>query len=103
MDISKMLTISTRHISEKTYELLRTDARTWAVKDFVVTYAKKSILEYSGFWILVPDDYEECRKHGGYKDVPDDLHECLLLAIREGCEWLCLDNDGEVLEELKTY
>ena len=103
MDICKMLTVSTRCVSKETYELLKRDAASWDVNDFVVTYPKKSPLEYSGFWIHVPEDYEDCREAGGYSDVPEDLHKCILLAIEEGCEWLCLDNDGEIEKELGDY
>ena len=96
--IERVMTISTAHITQKTDELLQDDPCEWGIS----VYDKG---EY-GYWIFIPDNYlintpdgvkETC--HG----IPDDLHDCILLAMEHNCRWLCLDCDGVVVDDLKTY
>ena len=35
--------------------------------------------------------------------IPDDLWNLICLAIKNGCDWLCLDRDAEIIEELTTF
>lgn len=86
MEISKMLTISTAHITERTGKLLDEEILGLCV------YKK---LDY-GWFIHLLDDLDKI-------EIPEDLRKCLSLAQSLGCEWLCLDCDGEVLDFLDVY
>ena len=89
MEISKMLTVSTAHITKTTAELLDD-----GVRDLIV-YPKA---EY-GWFILIPSSDVIDSLH----IVMSDLMRLLKLAKDLGCEWLCLDCDGEVLDYMTTY
>lgn len=89
MEISKMLTISTAHITKVTAELLDD-----GVRDLIV-YPKG---EY-GWLIVVPESDVIDSLH----IVMSDLMRLLTFAKDLGCEWLCLDCDREVLDYLHTY
>ena len=91
MEISKMLTISTAHITEETANKLDREINENIIG--LCVYEKTDF----GWFIHVPDDLEEV------VESLRDLCECLLLAKDLGCEWLCLDCDGEVLSYLDTY
>lgn len=93
MEISKMLTISTVHITKETNDLLESEADKNITIGFPEVYGKENY----GYFIHVPEDLEE------YEEVPRDLLKCMLLAQKNDCEWLCLDCDGEVVDELETY
>lgn len=90
MEISKMLTISTAHISPETAQFL--DKETIEGKTSLVVYNKG---EYGWFIFIAPDFEAEC--------IPEDLQNCMCFAEGNGCEWLCLDRDGEIIAELKEY
>lgn len=90
MEISKMLTISTAHITMETARELNIESNT---NNMQLSVYKKS--DY-GWFIYVNDDLDN-------RTIPDDLLKCLEFAKDLGCEWLCLDCDGEVLEYLYTY
>ena len=90
MDISKMLTVSTAHISKETAEMLDKDTDTLDI----VVYNKK---EY-GWFIYIPFYYDNNKLY-----IPKDLHNLLIFAKDSSCDWLCLDRDGEILENLETY
>lgn len=92
MEISKMLILSTAHITEKTakeldYAIGRIDSGV----DLCV-YEKKDY----GYFVHIPDDWDE-------RIIPSDLVDCLRLAVNDGCEWLCLDRDGEITSLLFAY
>ena len=93
MEICKMLTLSTAHITQETAKVLETHSSPWADYDLAI-YDKDDF----GWWIHLPD--EEITE---LNNVPPDLVECIKLAEQNGCEWLCLDCDGEVVDCLPTY
>lgn len=100
MEITKMITLSTCHITEETAMLL-SDACIYK-KDFsLVLYSKRWLDDYSGWFIYIPEELE--MDPDTYKDVPYDLMKCLLFAKDLGCELLCLDCDGEALDYLHKY
>lgn len=93
MDISKVLTISTAHITEETDRKLQ-DNSELNLMDLSV-YEKG---EY-GYWIYIdPLDILMC-----HANIPEDLLNCIKFARQNDCRWLCLDCDGEVVPELPTY
>lgn len=88
MDITKCLTISILHIKKSTAVMLYAEE----VFDMVV-YRKDEF----GWWIVTsPNILRD-------PEIPLDLKACVELALQYDCEWLCLDRDGEVLDNLPTY
>lgn len=57
--------------------------------------------EEFGWWIYVPQNMIEFYKGG--EDIPEDLWSCMLLAWENNCTWLCLDCDGQEVDELEMY
>lgn len=91
LEISKMLTISTAHLTYTTAH------RILAVKS-IVAY-KKDIYGYF-IHIDVDNGVEEIDDAA---DIPDDLKAAMKYALKNGCEWLCVDRDGPAVDELPTY
>jgi hypothetical protein len=95
-EISKMLTLSTAHIRRSTSELLQ-----FKTDDVPFCFDKTD----AGWIVLVSD------KAFGTKGVeiidpltvPSDLKTVLAYARSLGCEWLCLDRDGDVNPNLPTW
>lgn len=97
-----MLTISTAHVSKETADLINEECESWSDINFPACYTKG---EY-GYLIYVPDDYLVQGEDGieeTYESIPDDLHDCILLAMENHCQWLCLDRDGMVVDELSIF
>ena len=90
MDITKMLTISTAHITEETATKLDLEPNT---DDMQLSVYLKA--DY-GWLIWANKDLDNC-------NAPDDLRKCLELAKANDCEWLCLDCDGEIVDGLVAY
>lgn len=90
MEISQMLTISTSHISNETAKLLDES-------DLGIVVFNKG--EYGWFiWLSDKKEYYENEK------IPTDLFKIMDYTKHiVGCEWLCLDVDGEILDVLNTY
>ena len=92
MEITRMWTLSTAHISKETSDLLAE----WAYPSNegpVIVYEKEG-----GYFIHVPDDfdYEEM-------NLPEDIE--IIVAFAIGCEinWICLDRDGDIELIFPTY
>lgn len=90
MEISKMLTLSTAHITKETAEAL--DNEVFAGCPYLVVYQKDDY----GWFVYLPSKIEKI-------DIPHDLKKCMLFAKDLGCDWLCLDANGEVLKYLHIY
>ena len=105
MEISRTLTISTVHIKKETMQELR---RINEEQKYVLDYRFPAFYtkgEY-GFLIYVPEnilDTDTEGKNTAYPQVPEDLVKAMQLAREHGCEWLCLDDNGEEVEELERY
>lgn len=95
MEISKVLTISTAHITEDTATKLRNSAD---INEMQLTVYEKA--EY-GWWIFISDDLDEFFNNG--ENIPQELWECMRFAASCECNWLCLDCDGEELNELQKF
>ena len=93
MDITKVLTISTAHITEETDKKLQDDSE---VNNMCISVYDKA--EY-GYWIYInPFDMLVYKSN-----IPEDLRMCMELAQKNDCQWLCLDCDGEEVPGLPTY
>lgn len=92
LEITKMLTISTAHITEETAVMLEREVK-YGVDNIPLAIYNKA--EFG--WIIFVSEY--------YKDLnmPEDLMSCLDLAKENNCEWLCLDCDGLIVPDLQTY
>lgn len=91
MEIARMWTLSTAHITEKTDRWLTKQVK--EPTEGLCVYKKTG-----GYFIYVPDDfdYEEM-------NLPEDIETIIAFAI--GCEvdWISLDSDGPIENGFKTY
>lgn len=93
MEICKMLTLSTAHITKETANTLKERSAHWADYDLVI-YDKDTF----GWWIHISEEGTE-----DLHSVPADLVACINFALDNGCEWLCIDCDGPIEESLPIY
>jgi hypothetical protein len=87
-EISKILTLSTSHISEDT-----SDNFTYSPNDMPAFYDKAEF----GWFISVPE--KPFGAGGGTQDpptCPKELVALLAYARALDCQWLCLDRDGDI-------
>ena len=91
MEITKIWTLSTGHITEETNEYLSESVDSTDL-DRPVVYAKG---EY-GYYIPVV-------YFGDHIKLPKDLQKILDIADDLDCTLVCLDRDGEVLSWLPVY
>ena len=91
MEINKMLSLSTAHVSEKTAHIMENFNI-----DNVVIYDKPGY----GWFVYVPDklELEEIQD-----TCPDDLYACLVFARENDCNWIMFDSDVEPIDELAVY
>ena len=90
-EISRMITISTSHITKETAKNLNS-------YEFYTLDMPISVFDYDyGWFIFVP---KHCRN---FNNIPDDLRKCAEFAIKNDCEWLRLDCDGIEVDELERY
>ena len=88
LEICKMLTISTGHISRATADRLTEgdDDLPW-------------VLAWSDYgWLVLAHDIA-----GDDHDFPEDLQRCMDFAWSHGCDWVRLDCDGDKLDELPVF
>lgn len=86
MEICKLMTLSTGHLTRKTRQQLRTDPN-----DLDVPVYPKG--EYG--WFLYPGENIE--------GLPSDICACIELARQNGCSVLCFDSDGPITPNLPDY
>lgn len=89
--ITKMVTISTTHISEKTAHLLEVEAKENNLG--ICVYNKADF----GWYITIDDEIKR------NTDLPKDLYKAIQFASDVGCQTLCLDCDGTVVGFLDKY
>ena len=96
LEIDKMITISTGHISKHTALALEREVK-YCLNEIEIPLSIYIKAEF-GWFIFIPDnsEFEEGR-------IPDDLTDCINFAKKHNCKWLCLDCDGLIMSELKTY
>ena len=89
--ITKCMEISTTHITEDTANKLRDiDTR----GNITLSIYDK---EEFGWWVYIDN------RMNRNESIPDDLWRCIQYAQENGCNWLCLDCDAEVVDELPSY
>ena len=114
LDIQKILTISTSHIKPETSFKLANNHKTSEIP--VTVYSKGDF----GWFIYfsknpaknpakIPaknpakNPAKSPAKNPDIKNIPEDLALCINIAIENGCSVLCLDCDGQIIENMPTY
>lgn len=91
-DIKQILTISTSHIKPSTAEALANNHETG---DLPVSVYNKG--DFGWFIYFSPNNINHA------KELPKDLHDCILLAKENNCQILCLDCDAPTMDSLPTF
>ena len=94
LEIDKMLTISSLHVSADTKDLLDQAADDNEEDPMPPVYEKQGY----GWLVACDPDNEEI-----WDNCPTDLVQCMKLARDNGCFWLCLDADGPRVETLEFF
>ena len=95
LEISKVLTLSTIHIKPETAKWIENKKN---IENLAI-YEKS---EY-GWFIFVEKDYLEELTEVVGNNIPQDLLDTMNFARLQGCEWLCLDCDGNEIDDLPSY
>lgn len=98
LEISKMLTVSTAHLTKEDVRYLELAGST-DYGDLTVYEKRFHSVYYEslyGWFVYVPDDLNEI-------DVSENLKHILAFAKSHECDWMCFDEDGCVIKELDTY
>lgn len=90
LEITKMLTLSTAHITDKTKDWLKNKS-----PDAFEKYLRG---EFGWFIFICVEDIDEY-----LAEVPSDLEQVLRFAAAHGCVWVCLDIDGDTVKQLPVY
>ncbi len=91
LEIHKILTLSTTHISKKT-----ADSLNMLNNEDLILYKKD---EFGWFIYIIDGDSERIND----KSIPDDLAAIIKLAKSKECEIICLDRDACKVDGLFTY
>lgn len=91
MEIAKMCTLSTEHISMETDQWLTEQSK--EPTEGLCVYEKAG-----GHFIHVPDflSFE-------IMELPEDLEEIIAYILSDDIDWICLDSDGPVETMFPTY
>ena len=92
LEISKMITLSTAHLSPDTMDKLDADYSS------VPPCFKKDKFGY--FVLSNKDVMEDC---GDDEYFPKDLKQCVEFARLHDCDWIMFDGDADEVEELDVY
>lgn len=87
----KMLGVSTAHIKESTSDYLNNNEIP------IPVYRKTSETEDCGWFVCVPESRAD------YEDVPEDLKDVINFARNKEVQWLMLDSDAAIYQELPVY
>lgn len=97
LNIVKMLTVSTNHVTEKTLQALKSEGI--CDKMQLSVYVKGTANngpEYGLYIDIVPENLN-------WDSFPRDLSPLIKLAVDNDCSVLCLDCDGPELEGYEIY
>lgn len=94
LEIDRMLTISSLHVSADTKDLLDQAVDDNEDDPMPPVYEKQGY----GWFVACDPDNEET-----WDNYPADLVQCMKLARDNGCFWLCLDADGSRVETLELF
>lgn len=95
LEIDKIITVSTFHISYDSYTWLELECETYN-NPLICPYKKDEF----GFVLYINKQaYFAIDK----PDIPDDIYRLIQLAIDNDCAYLCLDVDGLSVPNISTY
>jgi hypothetical protein len=98
MRIDKTLTINNNHITCETMLALHIEPwvnKFWFIKVFPMG-------EYGKFIFIDKDDFEDACEIAP-PPMPEDLCDVIRFAVSKKCSILCLDPDGDRVNELRYY
>lgn len=97
LPISRMLTVSTSHVTQDTFEAMSLDG----IRNEIMLpiYGKTTPDNGASFGLFVYLEVGLIK----WDRIPKDLVPVLKLCLKSNCDVLCLDSDGMELEELPTY
>lgn len=98
LDIIKMITVSSGHVSEETFEALAMDGI--RNKYGLPIYSKSAPGNSEGYGLFI---YLTSGCIDEETEIPEELKSLVKLAQDNGCEVLCLDCDGPEIEGIPTY
>ena len=87
MRISKILELSTAHLSHET--------------SLAMDHGDFRIARYDYGYLVYADPWQIA--HRDVSDFPPDLLDCIALALDNNCTYICFDMDEEPIEDLPTY
>lgn len=96
MEISKMLTLSTSHVTDATLKSLDTEAEG-------NNYPCLGVYKKEDFGYFIYIDKDQYIQSSGGGDMPSDLRTVISFTIEAGCDILCLDSDGPELVCIPHY
>lgn len=91
-EITKMLTLSTAHVSMETAFLLEKEAQ-WGTMANITVYPKGGLGNFIYIHPEIPIP----------TNMPADLKDILQYAAKHDCKMICLDRDGPIELDLSQY
>ena len=100
LEIVKLVTLSTSHVSQATSLLMPKDSST------LITTIKQpdwwpEFVRDEGWLFWVPQD--EVIFEAAFAEAPKDLRDVLMYIRNSGCEWCLFDCDGPLCDALYQY
>jgi hypothetical protein len=94
-----MLVVSTSHVSEETAKMInRLRSTSWSSRSNDITWAPTFSRDEGWMW-YVGEENPVVLDMGW----PDEFAALFSLAMKHGCNWLMLDRDGDVVDDLPTF
>lgn len=105
LEIDKMLTLSTAHITPHTGGLLDEYLRRREHEfdgDIEQNFDGCSVYPKADYgWFIYVDDAKD--DPAVFDKLPADFAYLVDYALSHDCKWLCLDRDGDVVDDLISY
>lgn len=109
LEIGKILTISTRHITKSDDEKLRADSYTPYGVFFDLTPAGCD--EGYGYFVHCSQDFDDdnSKNHGELKKYMEDagwspaMSDIQIFALKHGCDYIRLDPDADEVDDLPQF
>lgn len=93
MDIARVLTVSTAHITKETAKFIDNVCEDNNLSNLIVYNKVAKYIgstEHYGWFIYCNVDFPDLK-------APEDLLKIMCFARDNSCDWLCIDRDGEVV------
>ena len=93
----KICSVSTAHITEEDNERLERASRRQGAHGLIISYEKDN-----GFFVFIDQD-EAMLAALRYHNYSEAFVRLYYMAQAQGCEWMLLDGDGQIMPGLPTY